>query len=229
MYSSSATSSFHDLKHAFSTAILEEYQTPWVELFGDCTTDYAKKTSKAERDNKGLKKASLVYGEISFVSFGIIFLNHLQLKSGGNFYDLGSGSGRVIFAAEMLHDFQKLVGVEILDGLYEASVGVLQKFRETRPSSSTKRIEFHRADFLEFDWSDGDLVFANSTCFDEQLMTSLGHKGRLLKPGTYFVTLTKQLKSSFFDVVYSKQYRMSWGVATVHIHRRNETSGDLDA
>lgn len=28
--------------------------------------------------------------------------------------------------------------------------------------------------FLEFDWSDGDVVFANSTCFDDELMQNMG-------------------------------------------------------
>lgn len=27
--------------------------------------------------------------------------------------------------------------------------------------------------FLDFDWSDGDVVFANSTCFDEALMSDM--------------------------------------------------------
>lgn len=31
----------------------------------------------------------------------------------------------------------------------------------------------HQGSFLDYDWSDGDLVFANSTCFDDFLMGSL--------------------------------------------------------
>lgn len=30
--------------------------------------------------------------------------------------------------------------------------------------------------FLEYDWSDGDCVFANSTCFPEELMDALGRQ-----------------------------------------------------
>jgi hypothetical protein len=35
------------------------------------------------------------------------------------------------------------------------------------PSSSCQ------GSFLDFDWADGDVVFANSTCFDDALMLSL--------------------------------------------------------
>ena len=34
--------------------------------------------------------------------------------------------------------------------------------------------------FLDFDWSDGEVVFANSTCFDDALMLSLSQTVRLL-------------------------------------------------
>jgi hypothetical protein len=36
----------------------------------------------------------------------------------------------------------------------------------------------HQGSFLDFDWSDGDVVFANSTCFDDALMLSLSESVR---------------------------------------------------
>ena len=40
--------------------------------------------------------------------------------------DLGSGTGRGVFAAAFLHDFDRCVGIEILDGLAGLSKAVLQ-------------------------------------------------------------------------------------------------------
>jgi hypothetical protein len=74
--------------------------------------------------------------------------------------------------------------------------------------------------FLDFDWSNGDLVFANSTCFSDELMTQLSSQASRLKPGAIVVTFTKGLTSSFFELLERKRYRMSWGPATVFIHRR---------
>jgi hypothetical protein len=39
--------------------------------------------------------------------------------------------------------------------------------------ASIHRSSTHQGSFLDYDWSDGDLVFANSTCFDDFLMGSL--------------------------------------------------------
>jgi hypothetical protein len=41
-----------------------------------------------------------------------------------------------------------------------------------------------------------------------------------LKPGAIFVTFTKGLTSPMFEVLERKRYKMSWGPATVFIHRR---------
>lgn len=66
--------------------------------------------------------ASLIYGEVGFHSFGLCLWGDLmKLKPGGVFYDLGSGTGRAVIAATYLHDFEKLVGIEILTGLTDAS------------------------------------------------------------------------------------------------------------
>ena len=48
------------------------------------------------------------------------------------------------------------------------------------------------------DWSDGDVVFANSTCFDDDLMVAMAQKALQLRPGAVFVTFTKGLSSPHF-------------------------------
>ena len=57
-------------------------------------------------------------------------------------------------------------------------------------------VEFVLGDALDMnvcDWSDGTVVFANSTCFDDSLMRRLASAATALKKGTIFITLTKRL------------------------------------
>ena len=79
--------------------------------------------------------------------------------------------------------------------------------------------------FIDFDWSDGDVVFANSTCFDDELMSAMAKQAELLRPGSMFVTFTKALPSGCFEIIEKKRYRMSWGPATVFIQRRLADDG----
>jgi hypothetical protein len=53
----------------------------------------------------------LVYGEVSFKSLAeVIWGDVITLKPGGVFYDLGSGTGRGVYTASLVHDFTKLQG-----------------------------------------------------------------------------------------------------------------------
>ena len=67
-----------------------------------------------------------------------------------------------------------------------------------------------------------DIVFANSTCFDEQLMQAMARVAERMKPGSRFITLTKQLPSPEFILLDRRQYVMSWGEATSFLHIRRE-------
>jgi len=177
-----------------------------------------KAVSKKERDETGQNQSTLVYGEINFESFGIAFEKikkrygiprignspetGLMQRPGGIFYDIGSGTGKPTIAAVALHSFQKAGGIEILEGLYTTSLEIREKWfsvgvplmRELGLEETTE-IEFVKGDCTDFsvkDWSDGDILFANSTCFDDTLMTKIADKAGALKRGTIFITLTKK-------------------------------------
>jgi hypothetical protein len=72
----------------------------------------------------------------------------------------------------------------------------------------------YEGSFLDFDWSDGDVIFANSTCFSDELMTLLSKQAESLKPGAIVVTFTKGMSTPAFELLERKRYRMSWGPAT---------------
>jgi len=40
-------------------------------------------------------------------------------EAGGVFYDLGSGAGKGVLAASLLHPFDKCCGIELLESLHE--------------------------------------------------------------------------------------------------------------
>ena len=104
-------------------------------------TTLGKSVSKKERDELGLKDASLVYGEITFETFAIVmekikmvyglpFANSCgpagMLQSrGGIFYDLGSGTGKPVIAAAICHNFDVCYGIEVLEGLYSMSLDAM--------------------------------------------------------------------------------------------------------
>mmetsp|Transcript_74948 Transcript_74948/g.207497 ORF Transcript_74948/g.207497 Transcript_74948/m.207497 type:complete len:275 (-) Transcript_74948:278-1102(-) len=204
------------------------------EIYDRCCMSHPVSVGKAlssrERDEKGLNSSTLVYGEISFESYAIAFekiknkYGGLQ-KPGGKFYDIGSGTGKPALAAALLHDWDHVVGIEILEGLHSASIELLEKWNtEIKPdlpaAKQKTEVEFLNDDVTKRDWSDGDMFFANSTCFDEVLMSKLATIADKMKVGTFCVTFTKRLPSAKWQVLEHQVYKMSWGNATVYIQKK---------
>ena len=99
---------------------------------------------------------------------------------------------------------------------------------EYEKTENKPKFEVYHGDILEendLDWSNADLVLANSTCFDQDLMLKIAEKCSLLKKGTWLFTLTKKLPTAEsedpeWECVMSIKREMSWGQATVHIQRK---------
>merc|ERR1711991_85382 len=91
------------------------------------------------------------------------------------FVDLGSGVGKAVVAAALLHEFEFCKGIEIQEILYEESKRIQMEMSLSGLGyniGKNTNIEFHFGSFLEVDsWiSEGDVIFVNSTCFDVSLM-----------------------------------------------------------
>ncbi len=120
--------------------LIQARQGLWNEILADYSTDKGKDLSQHERKEKAWTSSTLVYGEVAFPSFAqyLWLLYSPELtggkyapppRNGGVFVDLGSGTGRALIAAALLHDFDKIVGVELLSGLHQAAVNVVKVSR----------------------------------------------------------------------------------------------------
>jgi len=197
----------------------------WEDTFKNMTTLQARQLAHRGRDHQN---SDLTYGEVNFQSLARILSEDLK-KHGipltGTFYDLGSGVGRGVIVAALVGSFSRVCGIEVSKELYKASIAVQNEF-ETRVSPaygvSLSEMNFIQANFTKNDWSDGNVIFINSTCFSKSLMEKIAAKAVHLVPGSCVVTLTQPIVSQYFELLESKKYEMSWGDATAHIHIRTQ-------
>lgn len=207
--------------------ILAESRNFFNCIYSNCSLEEAKKLSRNERTEKNLKSTSLTYGEIEYDAFYQI-LCKLPKKGVNNniFYDLGSGSGRAVMAAALTNDYKKIIGIEVLTNLHHVATKVLNDFNtnefkdllyalNTNGRRNITDVQLLEGSIIDYDWSDGDVVFANSTCFDSELMDSITKKATQLKPGAFVITFTKELHMekypSYFELLEKIKYKMSWG------------------
>lgn len=207
------------------------------EIFQDLISEFpvslGKETSRKERESRNfgpISDSTLTYGEIDFISIGEVFLTIESrfggMPKGGVFYDLGSGTGKGVVAAALLGNFSVCRGIELLEGLFNISVSIKNKYDEKAPQvlaqhsnvlGNLPSVEFFCNDFFQYNWSDAGLVFANSTCFDHDMMRRIGSVQ--LKNGTLGISFTKTIPGENWIVLESIKKNMSWGEATVYIQR----------
>lgn len=154
----------------------------------------------------------------------------------GNFYDLGSGEGKPVIAMSILGTFKNLIGIEFLENLHKLSLEAKQKYDKDIKDIITKNknlfnfekpnnIEFIRGNFFEKSWEDASIIFANSTCFSENMMNQIAEKAnKECKQGTIIITFTKKLYKLNNDWELRDGFRrlMTWGIATIYVHRRKK-------
>ncbi|CAD8168058.1 unnamed protein product [Paramecium octaurelia] len=205
-------------------------------LYEKITKEYslqrARTLSREERLANHLTSNSLSYGEIEFKSLSMVF-QYVSPKKGGVFYDLGSGIGKGVIAASLMHQFDICKGIECLHSLHEQACNLKEEVEKQKCLIEQEmeqigvydyqlpKIEFINGDVRELDWTDGTFLFASTTCFDPDLMKQLSKKAADLKEGSYFITVTKTLDpQTGWDLVKSIKVQLSWGLATIHIQQK---------
>ena len=116
-------------------------------------------------------------------------------------------AGREALLAEKAADGQIFVHLDLLDDKELVPKPVTQDGKVSQIASAEMR-------------GDGDIVFANSTCFSRDLMNSIAVKAGKLKSGSIIITLTQQLNNPELKMFKERQFAMSWGPATAYFHVR---------
>lgn len=117
-----------------------------------------------------------------------------------------------------------LIGLEIKN-LYELKYQEIKKSNidllpETKYGDPV--LELYNGDFLLHSWENASFIFANSTCFSPELMNAIAKKADEVKIGTIIVTFTKRLPnlSDSWEIRDGYRRLMSWGIATIYVHRK---------
>ncbi|CAK4105133.1 unnamed protein product [Aphanomyces euteiches] len=184
------------------------------------TAEYSKELSLQARQGKEeFDTTSSVYGEIAFFPFADIIQSVTTELTGGVFYDLGSGVGKAVVAAALVHKFDKAVGIELLKPLVDFSHGRVDKLLETNDVVG-QTISYICGSFFDHSWRDGDVVFSHSTCFTPSMWQRISKDAEKLKQGAYFISVSHILASPLFEVLRTLTLPMSWGMCTIYIQRR---------
>lgn len=172
---------------------VEQARDVWANVDRTVTWEQGKTLMEEEVAARGGKIGALTWGETAFDSLAIM-LGLVQPRAGERFLDLGAGLGKVLCAAKLLCDFERCLGIELIKGTAEAGQSLVKQFQQSQGLADDV-IELRQGDFLESDWSDADVVFANASMFPKDLLKAIAKKmDAELKDGARVIFITNSLK-----------------------------------
>ena len=163
----------------------------------------------------------LLYGELPFDTWRKI-VEYVNPRQNGVFFDLGSGTGRVVLQSHLLFNFSKSIGVELLDGLHEKACEIKNNFeKEVKTQIQNhlvgREMQFLKANFFDVDLREADLILMNHPFKEGEDFSRLEEKFlNELKPGTKIVTIIRALKNPAFKSLGKQKFKFSWGDSTAH-------------
>lgn len=127
-------------------------------------------------DFEGEFEEEVVYGEVT--KSGVFELNNHIKSSGGVFYDIGSGNGKLLLQMALISDFDSYVGVEIEKIRYLYSIDIKNQI-------GIENVRFINDDILNVDISDADFIFLSDVMFKEDMRNKIF---RMIPSGCLFTS-----------------------------------------
>lgn len=197
---------------------IDQHRTAFSKLFLQVNGFELSKKAREQHD-----AFEYVYGEIEFISF-VALLAQCNPDKDTVFYDLGSGTGKAVFACAMVFDIKKCYGIELFTLLHKAAEQQLDGFKQI-PAYKKKadKITFIHGNFLNTDFNDGSLIFINSTALIGPTWDKLKAKLVHTPVGTTVITTSKPLSLPDFSLTHTSMVEMSWGVVQAFTQVRNNS------
>lgn len=203
------------VKQWYKTLNLRQHEDRYHELFKHVDGFSLSRQARVAYD-----AIEYTYGEIEFPSF-IALLSLAKPDSKTIFYDLGSGTGRAVFACAMVFGVQKSCGIELLSPLSLSALKQQQHLQQWHDySEQSQALYFINADFLTVDFTDATLIFINATAFFGDTWDAIHQALKQVKAGTTIITTSKKLNSNGFMIIRKTWVAMSWGPVSAYIHQR---------
>lgn len=217
-------------------------------LFEDMSAEDLKKASKLERKTNGQEEeirftygemdAKLLHELLELVKQDVtpLFVNK------GCFLDLGSGAGKACIAAALLHSFEKVIGIEIVEALHGFATTAQSRWeeRDLGPEMPNKpSVSFQRGDMNELVGSvapEVTLALAVSTTYSAKEMYAIQDAAKLMPDNSIFITFTQMLPPSIVNhtnptevmapekggwkLVHERIAEMVWGKTTCFVFKK---------
>jgi precorrin-6B methylase 2 len=161
-----------------------------------------------------------VYGELTTIGVRQL-VRATGLAAGDRFFDLGSGTGRVVLQVAASVPGARCFGIEVSGSRHEAACAVRAQ-AVAKGLVGRRQCVFQHQDLRDADLRRATVLFANSTCFPAGLLRQVAETIADIRPGIVFASL-QELQARIarrFESLGEHPCATSWDRAhSVHLYR----------
>ncbi|MDR1498696.1 MAG: hypothetical protein LBS34_00205 [Rickettsiales bacterium] len=174
----------------------------------------------------------LIYGEtpleLLYALFHLDFIKDYMNK-GKVFYDLGSGIGNTVIGSYLIGNFNKCVGVELLDSLY--NIAEIARNRLLLIDNNAKNsVHFIHKNILDINIGDGDVILFCCPNKDDKIRSAMEQKFQTLRPGALVLSLLHVFEDKkHFKLLTSRMVRSAWGETPMMFYVKISNSPERDS
>jgi hypothetical protein len=160
------------------------------------------------------------YGELTPTGVSQLIAT-TKLSAGDRFFDLGSGTGKVVVQVAMQVPGVRCTGIE-LDSERHKQAARLLRAALAEGYVARRQVTLRHASMLDARLDGATVLFANSTCFPAPLLARLAERVAALGPPLTFVSLQAlgRKQACLFDTARTRSCATSWDRANeMHVYR----------
>ena len=134
------------------------------------------------------KLESTVYGEITYEGMRLL-AEKLALTRDDVFYDLGSGTGKLVCYLYLTTPVKNSIGIEMVGQRHCIALGVQEELRLAGLLNQRRELTFIHNNMRLEDFKGATVIYMASLCFLDELMEALNQKFARINPGLRIISL----------------------------------------
>ena len=169
------------------------------KIYDNLSNSYV--VTQQQPDEKNLVRST--YGEMKFPSVSHM-ISQLNINKDDVFYDLGSGSGKVVMQVFLEAGVKKSIGVEYFNERHTNAKTALDKMYQLYPElkNTDRQIIYNLGNIKDVNLDDATVIFMCSTCYPSELLTIVLDKIKNSK--NIRAVVTHKMHDDFMSVLPNK-------------------------
>ena len=164
-----------------------------------------------EGRHKGIVRKTLTYGETLYLTAWKVFV-FAEIKENDIFYDLGSGTGNVVFFCNILYGIKSL-GIDAIPTFIKISNRIKEEL-------DFHNVTFLEGNFLDLDFSRGTVFYIVATVYDPLTRAALAEKFIDAPMGARVVIVTHKMDVPHLNLVKEAVSLFAWGYEKIYLYVR---------